>query len=173
MENLVAADHKELAAKYVGDLRRTVDQASVAIDTANPTLNAVLREYARQAQSLGIRLDMDLGVPGEMAVQPVDLAVIVGNTAENAIAACSKISSESGERAISIRLFKQGGLLFYEIANPLGNDDAQPKAGGGRRVHGYGLQNVRKTVEKYHGHLDARSDGNTYTVTIVLNLAAS
>jgi signal transduction histidine kinase len=170
IENLVAADHRELAAKYIEEIKRTIDQISVVIDTANPILNAVLHEYMKQAELLNIQMDMDLSIPNELAVQPMDLAVIIGNTVENAIAACSDMSSsESGERRISIRLFKQGSLLFYEIINPLGRDRKRPKHND-KRIHGYGLYNVRNTVEKYKGHVDVQSDETAFKVTIVLNL---
>jgi signal transduction histidine kinase len=171
IENLVAADHRELATKYIEDIKKRLNQTSVVIDTANPILNAVLQGYSKQAQALDIRLDMDLSVPSEIVVQPMDLAVIVGNTVENAIAACSDISPESGERTISIRLFKQGSLLLYEITNPLGRDRKHPKRNNGKRIHGYGLHNVRNTVEKYNGYVDVQSDETTFMVTIVLNLA--
>ncbi|MDR1205651.1 MAG: ATP-binding protein, partial [Peptococcaceae bacterium] len=160
------------AAKYIEEIKRTINQISVVIDTANPILNAVLHEYMKQAEALNIQMDMDLSIPNELAVQPMDLAVIIGNTVENAIVACSDMSSsESGERRISIRLFKQGKLLFYEIINPLGRDRKHPKHNDSKRIHGYGLYNVRNTAEKYKGHVDVQSDETTFKVTIVLNLA--
>jgi hypothetical protein len=174
IENLVATDHKELAAQYIEDLKKTVNQTSVIIDTANPTLNAVLQEYMKQAQALDIRMEMDLSIPDDIAVQPIDLAVIVGNTVENAIAACSKMPPGSEARAVSIRLFKQVNLLFYEISNPVNHEHRHLNLNinSRKRIHGYGLQNVRSTVEKYNGHFDTQSDDSTYKVTIILNLEA-
>ena len=34
--------------------------------------------------------------------------------------------------------------------------------------HGYGLSNIRKSIEKYNGHIDVRHEGNVFSVGILL-----
>ena len=54
-----------------------------------------------------------------------DLFIIIGNTLDNAIEACSQIDDKK-ERIVSVWLYQKNHLLLYEISNPY-NEKAQKK----------------------------------------------
>jgi hypothetical protein len=169
MEKLVALNHKNEAAEYIENLNQAMQQVVPMIDTENQMVNVVLSECMQRARRSDIKIKPKIEIPKDIAVQPMDLAVIIGNTADNAISACEKITDSSVEKVIEIQLVKKEMLLFYTISNPY-DSSIRPKSTDRAAFHGYGLQNVRKSVEAYGGHMNIRDDGTVYKVQIMLSL---
>ncbi|MDR1060638.1 MAG: GHKL domain-containing protein [Clostridiales bacterium] len=174
IENLVETDHRQIAAQYMEALAQTLGQSSELADTNNPMVNAVLNEYMKKARNAGIKIDCSVGISKEVAVNPADLAVIIGNTLENAIDACEKLADPNAEKKIELRLFDKGDLLFYEIANPY-EPHAAPQEGKepekkATAIHGYGLENVKRMTQKYSGHFERQEGEGIYKISILLNL---
>ena len=62
------------------------------------------------------------------------------------------------ERYIHLQMRTFHDILFYKLENPYKPEAAKPKG----KKHGYGLQNVRKCVEKYHGDMSIEQDSCIY-----------
>lgn len=114
----------------------------------------------------GITLKIDVFVSPQLALSPLVLSVILGNTLDNAIRACSGVSADT-PKIVSLTLRQKDSILYYRISNPYDPEFSSKKREG---IHGYGLKNVSSTVEQIGGTMQINQENNLYTVEIILNL---
>ena len=86
-------------------------------------------------------------------IDMVDLTVVISNTLDNAIEACEKLPET--DRQIYVQALLEEDELFYAVRNkslPVNMVANQLPASTKENpsFHGYGLQNVHTTLEKYH-----------------------
>ena len=89
-------------------------------------------------------LKIDVFVSPQLALSPLFLSVILGNTLDNAIRACSGVSADT-PKIVSLTLRQKDSILYYRISNPYDPEFSSKKREG---IHGYGLKNVSSTVEQ-------------------------
>lgn len=146
---LIEGKNKE-AMQYVDRLQQSVTQTSVAIDTGNTALDAVLTTKKALAESKGISCHFVLQIPQALSMDPLDLCVIFGNVLDNAIEACQR--APSPEKTVRLFLVLSGQKLVCTVTNTI--DSAMPcnlktdKPDKSR--HGLGLGNVEAALAKYH-----------------------
>lgn len=106
-------------------------------------------------------------------IDMVDICTIFANLIDNSIEACEKINNPGIPKRIilkskyidefciifientKINEIKQGGKLFLTSKN-------------NSYVHGIGLNNVKKTVEKYLGQINCSYSKNNFNVKIII-----
>lgn len=150
--------------QIVSQAEETLANIGNVVDVDNVVVSSILDNYARIAQETGIRLTLHVMVPPSLSISPVDLYIILGNTLDNAVEACSVLAQEL--RFIDVMLRKENGILFYRIRNSW---DGKEKAHLQGRFHGYGLPNVRKCAAQYGGVVQVSEDDTTFTVELFLN----
>lgn len=164
MEALVVHDKAEEAQRCFNDLQTSMIGIQDTVDVENAIVNSILTYGVEKVRSIGAKLDLDVWVGDELNILPSDLFIIIGNTIDNAIDACSELHQDR-DRAIKLTLHQINHLLFYEIVNPYTkNTPTKSKA-----VHGYGLKNVEKCVQKNGGIMRCIKDQEYYTVIVQLN----
>ncbi len=146
------------------EVQEMLDSISCVVDVNNRIVSVILNEYVQSARSAGVLLEMDVQVPEVLFVTAADLYVLIGNTLDNAIEACMSLPEE--QRTISLKLKTHNNILFYEVSNPY--TDKHPHLSK-NNYHGYGLKNVARCVEKYHGKMQASGNDGIFRVTAYLN----
>ena len=165
MEALVESDKREEAQKCLTEIEVSIIGIQDSVDVENAIVNSILTYGVENARKKNIKLNMDVWVGKDLQILPSDLFVIIGNTIDNAIEACSMIS-RINDRVIYLTLHQVNRLLYYEIVNPY-TEDMQKKKGS---VHGYGLKNVERCVQKYDGSMECTKGERYYTVVVQLNV---
>jgi len=117
------------------------------------------------AKANGITIELNAFVPPDIKISAIDLSVIIGNTFDNAIEEC--VLLEPSARKITAEITQRNNMIFYEISNPCLQTSHMKKG----RFRGYGLENVRRCVEKYSGTMEHGMSNNLYRVSIRLNCA--
>lgn len=163
MKLLVVKNDVSEAGQLLEDTQTLFDRLGNVVDVGNPVLSVILNEYLKKASKHQIVFDFDVSVPADWGISAVDAYVILGNTLDNAIDACSMLPEE--ERYIHLQMRTFHDILFCKLENPYKQETPKPK----EKTHGYGLQNVRKCVEKYNGDMSIEQDSNLYRITIRLN----
>ena len=135
------------------------------IDTGNTVIDSILSYGMKRAREFGVTLHPDIWIDRDLEYPAADLFVIIGNTLDNAVEACSQLEDQSA-RHVQLELRQKNHLLLYEIRNPC-SAVSIPKPG---KLHGYGLKNVRICVERTHGSMSCSEENGIYTVSICLNL---
>ena len=111
------------------------------------------------AEENQIEVQSSLIVPYPCGISDLDFCIILGNALDNAISACSRISNEK-QKYIHVTGKVQGDFLLMEIENSY----------SGRRMirSGTGLANIKAAVEKYHGAMEIRTEGEKFVLSILV-----
>ena len=135
---------------YVTSLLQNLQTPSSRIRTGNSALDAILSTKKALAESKGITVDMEVQISDQLPLEPVDVCVIFGNALDNAIEACDRITQ--GEKKINLVLVQREGKLLCHLANtaPINSSkDFSITSKSDKKNHGFGLVNLRESLEKY------------------------
>lgn len=132
---------------YVDNLLETLDAISPSVHTGNTALDAILSTKKVLAESRGIAFHLDVQVPEQLGLAPVDQCIIFGNALDNALEACARAGDDDPVIAFTLR--QKGAKLLCKIANtaPPLTDLTTHKAD--KEAHGFGLRNITDTLAKY------------------------
>jgi two-component system sensor histidine kinase AgrC len=165
----------ELAKEYIHTLKNEAGKILKTVDTGHPVIDAVLDEKKQFASEAGIEIDIKVMLPDNLGINNVDLCIILGNALDNAIEACRRINSDSIKKEISVKLSASNGYFVAVISNSAceapGNFwEEYPTTKENKILHGYGLHNINKAVEKYDGNLQILHDGSNFILNIVMHM---
>ncbi len=137
------------AGEYIRSLNGALRSEGEIPETGNTTLDAILHTKIAIAQSKGIDVTTKIQIPERLAVDPIDICIIFGNSLDNAIEACERIPDT--DKKISITILCKDEALFCRIANsapkPSGKLPHTSKAD--KKNHGFGLENMKASLAKY------------------------
>lgn len=164
---------------YVASISEPMNGLSDIIWSGVDIVDAILNHAVAQAGSLGIRMDVNAEFPRKGTVAADDLCVILFNLLDNAIENTRKMAKDGGSSGeapvISVAIRKIEKFLVVKIQNPCGE---MPKKRFGRIFttkanpmhHGIGLQNVKRTAEKYGGNVEMEVREGKFITTVLLFL---
>ena len=137
--------------------------------TNQKTINAILNIKAKTAREKNIT--MDISVPKEihnLNISDMDLVVLLANCLDNAIEAVEQLTENRNIKLVisdhndAISVFIENTYLATEKNRLLITSKAN------KQEHGYGLQNMRRTVEKYSGIFRIETEEQKFKVKIFL-----
>lgn len=145
--------------------------SACSFDTGNGIADALLTDKQERAALQNTQLVFQGAIPAE-SLSPTDLCVILGNSLDNALDACSKLPPQNG-KIISVCCKSCGGFLFLTITNPIADkvvirNNAIPTTKENKTLHGFGLYSLRTVVKKYDGEIQLSTTEDTFTVSIDL-----
>jgi signal transduction histidine kinase len=135
----------------------------------NPAVNAAVCHYAVLAEQAGISTEIELDIPGTLTVDSLELAMVVSNLMENAIAACRELP---GNQAPRLRFTcRSVGRLLLEIENSCTEDTALDENGypiAREEGHGIGSKSVLAFAKKYDGELLYKIENGVFRVRLLV-----
>lgn len=136
--------------QYLAGISDHFKSASLAINTGNNALDAILSAKRALAENHGIRFTSKLRVQENLPIAPEDLCIIFGNALDNAIEACDRLPADA-ERAISLHLLQDAHTLTCIITNtaPSRRSASFVTSKTDKAQHGFGLNNIREALDKY------------------------
>ena len=136
--------------------------------SVNPIVNAVLRIYSRQAQTVGVTFAVNAQIPETLPMAAPELGALLSNMLENALEACVKV--DPAKRQIAFNAITEENGLRLELRNSVSGtvhfEDGNPvstKTGGGT-----GTKSMAHIVEKYCGMLRFKQEENIFVTQIML-----
>jgi len=168
LENYIR-DNPEEALAYVNHLLGDIGKSEVYSDTGNVALDSIINFKLKSAKDAGIAVDLDTFAPPVIGIETSDIVIIVGNMLDNALESVEKVE----DKFINIQIAYQLGNLLIKVENPFDGVVKKDKSGDlstikSRDDHGYGLKNIFKSAQKYHGNVDINHDENIFTVKVLL-----
>jgi len=162
------------ATDYLSSLIEDVRLDEIYSQTGNIAFDSVINYKLRTATQDNVELDISTFIPPLLNVEAVDVVTILGNLLDNALDAVSKVDNRKIN--LSIRYDKNSLLIhidnsfdgiveYADGADSAGSSILSRKAGDD---HGHGLKNIRKSVEKYNGHVEITHDDHVFSVGILL-----
>ena len=164
MRALVNGANSEAATHVLLEAQALYNGLVSVVDVGNPVISIILNEYKTIIEEKEISFSYDVSVPKELNVSAVDAYVILGNTLDNAIAAC--IDLPKHERYIHLQLRVYRNIIYYQLQNPFLPDERKHTKG---KNHGFGLQNVRRCVEKHKGEMIITKENGIFTLDLRIN----
>lgn len=164
MQALTVENNAKEARDVLSQVQALIDSVDGVVDVNNSIVSVILNEYVVAAKELNMKLKLDVQIPSELFVTAADLYVLIGNTLDNALDACSELDETAREINLHLRLHND--ILFYQLSNPYIASHAKRKR---NQYHGYGLKNVCKCVERYNGTLTTDDSNGIFCVTARLN----
>lgn len=179
IKKLLADGEPDAALALLQECSQSLDpstQSHPSFDTGNGIADAIFIEKQAKATAFNTSICFQGIIPAN-GLSPTDLCVILGNTLDNAIEACQKLSTEE-PKTITVIGNCNSGFLFLTVRNPVAqnvtiqnNHIVTTKAN--KTLHGFGLYSLHSVVKRYDGEVKLSSTDNCFTVDIDLCLKNS
>ena len=167
---LLKAGETAEALAVLGDFDE-LNQKTVLPDYCdNPTVNAILAYYLKQAEEAEIRVEAECYVPLELPVEAAELAMVLANALENAIHACAQLPEERAKK-IAVRILHTPHLVL-EVANTYDGEvqfDSEGLPAARESGHGIGTRSIAAFAEKYDAVIDYQADGAMFRLRLLVN----
>ena len=153
---------------YLEQVRQMAEAVERHIHTGNSVLDTLLSQKERECREQGIELECMVDFSGAGFIQYADVVTLFANVVDNAMEAVRALPE--GERRISLSAGTLGGQILVKCTNPF--EGTLRQRGDGlfatskedKALHGIGLGNVRRIVEKYGGVLEAGAGDGQFQV---------
>ncbi len=161
VKELLKNEKMEAALQYVEGMEDLTADISFPVSINHPVLDILLGNKLGIAEENQIEVQCSMIVPYPCGISDIDFCIILGNALDNAVSACNRISNGK-QKYIHVTGKVQGDFLLMEIENSY----------TGRRAvrFGTGLTNIRTAVEKYHGAMEIRTEGEKFILSILVIL---
>ena len=135
----------------------------------HPAVNAAVSHYAGLAEQAGIQTDIVLDIPNALAVDALELSMVVSNLMENALHASAQVPAG---RVPYLRFTcHRAGRLLLEMENACSADATLDEAGQPRvhaNGHGIGSKSVAAFAKKYDAELLYRIENGAFRVRLLV-----
>ena len=167
------ADNKA-ATDYLNSLLGDIGESEIYSNTGNIAFDSIINFKLKNAKADNITLDLSVAVPPEINVEVADIVTILGNLLDNALEAVAK----AAEKMIKLDVeFGKGGL-FAKVDNSFNGEVRYlaKQTGADKQIvslksgdeHGYGLKNIRQSIEKYDGYMKTTYTENIFSTVVFL-----
>lgn len=169
--DLVSSGNNNAALKYLSDMGAFMDNMEEFVSSGNERIDSILNYMIGKAQNANIHISWKIQIPEQIEISTFDINVILSNLLDNALNALEDIPNPT----LEILMKYDRGLLCISIQNNCSHEQAaifhahsvsQPD-----NEHGYGLKNVQRIVEKYHGSLTTECVNDVFHASILLFLS--
>mgnify|MGYP004562312529 CR=1 FL=1 len=161
------------ANAYVDELLGRVSVLSPKVVTGSDLLDCIVTSKIEIMEQDHILYEIDGVLDQGLKMSPVDICAVFSNALDNAIEALQKVDKE---RRFYMRLKRTNTYYMITMQNTIVHTD-DPKSilqknrfttKKNKELHGYGMQNMRKTIEKYGGEITAEIEDGEFILTILL-----
>lgn len=163
---------------YVTSISEPIQQLPDVIWSGIDLVDAILNHILALADARGIHMDMNVEFPNDCTITTDDICVILFNLLDNALEntkTTRKADNAADAPVISVSIRKIEQFLMIKVQNPC--HEVRKKHFGrffstkaNPLHHGIGLENVRKTAEKYGGNVETMVCDGQFTASILLFL---
>lgn len=161
------------------------------VGTGNPSVDGILDYMCAKAQDKGVTVKRKLRIPEDVGLSAYDMNIILGNLLDNAIENTLKTDNPY----IELTLKYQSGTIYMNVTNTCISDqkvengkylttktDEEKNMHNKEAVsegfliagrhksekHGYGLDNVKRCVDKYSGTMKLNCKDDIFTAEVLI-----
>lgn len=171
---MAEADRAADIRDYVRDMQVYMTYEREYASSGNTDIDSLINLMLDKAKNELENVKCKVSVPQEIDIPSFDWNIILGNLLDNAISA----AKESDDKFLQIKISYQRGILFISIKNSYSG--TRMKAGDRyittksydrtdrTQVHGMGIQNVKRIVEKYNGSIELSDENGIFDVKVLM-----
>ncbi len=171
LENLLMKNETDEADKYLKELKISWYENVAEIKTGNPVTDVLLMQKQKEAGEKRITFGCDFIYPTNTDINAFDVSVILNNAIENAFEG----SGDCENPYVFIASYRKKNAYMIEVKNNISEQVEIDTQTGlpettkkDRSNHGFGLANIRKVAQKYHGDIDISQNEKEFTLTVML-----
>ncbi len=171
IREIAEKENNKSIIKYTKELLYLENEISKIIDIDNKVVSALINYKNNYIKERNIKFNFNINIPKNTNIEHLDLAIILGNLLDNAIEACSIV--QENKRYINLNIkYKFGKTSIIMENSMLGNikmdNNKIITSKKDKENHGYGLLNIRRTVEKYEGIMKLKDEKDKFTIEILI-----
>lgn len=156
--------------KYIEAITERLNVYSTYVTVGDGFIDAILNYYYQKMERNNIKFNVTGKMTKKCNIDMFDLCTIISNLLDNAIEAVIKIDGIN--RYIDVTFRYDDLMLYLNVHNPyIGELYVNKNIIITKKIsqnHGYGLLNVRKSVELYNGSIEIKTDNYIFEVLIAL-----
>ena len=167
------------ASEHLKELLGNVQALSPQYITGDEMLDCIVAMKAAKMKEMDISFTNDGVIDGGLNMKPMDTCSIFANALDNAIEAAAHVESNEDDETkpwVDMKIKRTGQFFVVNISNSAREEvdvDKLFSSSGytskkDTEHHGFGLRNIRQTVEEYDGLLKAQSEGNRFELSIMI-----
>ena len=171
LQSLVEHQNYEELKAYLAQLNQKYSIETEQIDTHNVIINTVLNDKYNEAKETGAAIALQIGDLSAVDMEEIDIILLLSNLLNNAIEALKECKEN---KVLRVKLELEREEFLIAIQNSF---EGERKRNGhyydttkkkDAELHGYGLKNIQKTVEKYGGYSQFDSVGNEFHAVVII-----
>ena len=149
-------------------LRSQIADYEDYVHTGNEFLDIILKDKAAKAREKQIDFSALVDFKGMDFIEPLDISTIFSNALDNAMEASERLPED--QRLVTVKAERVRDMLIITVENNTlpGTRPAEGTTKKDRFVHGFGIPNIKKAVEKYDGQCSFHQGDGTYLLKILI-----
>lgn len=163
LTDMVAGEEKKDALHYLASMGAFMENREEYVDSGNEKIDSILNYMIARAIHAGIAVDWKVQIPEGLEISTFDINVILSNLFENALNALSHTEYPT----LHVQMKYDRGILCISTRNNCSGENAVSRAS---EEHGFGLKNIRRIAQKYHGSLEITHRSNEFCADVLLFL---
>ena len=157
---------------FISKMTERLEEYGKVCHSGNHTLDVVIDKYVTECDINGINFEFDIKNNNLATINVYDIVTILGNLLDNAVEA----AEQSQDKIVSIETDFRNNFSVIIVSNScdknpqVSNSELPVTTKSNKRLHGFGLKSVRKTIKKYNGDIAFYYDDMTksFVVTIMI-----
>lgn len=140
-----------------------------SIQSGNNILDIIINDKAQKAKEKQIDFSTFLDFSEITFIEPLDISTIFGNAIDNAFEASIKLSPE--KRIVIVKGGRRENFVLIRMENNFTEKEPtakQPVSEKNSFLHGFGIPNIKRAVQKYDGECQIQKKDGRFTLTIII-----
>lgn len=170
ISNLAKNHEYDKIDDYLEKMHFKIEKFGNIVTVQNGIVDAIINQYYEKAMQNGVTMEVKGRFPMDCTIDAYDLCTIFSNVLSNSLEA----AIETEEKYISLECGYTDKSIIIVVKNSF-NAEIQ---NGNRQwrsrkpdadYHGYGLENIKESVNKYSGVFDIETEGNIFCMKILFS----
>ena len=170
LNSLLNENKTEDAIKYLESITNNQTMQTSTFRSGNTIADTILNDK----NEIAAKNECKLNFTGVISpcISAFDICTILANALDNSIEACQKIP-DGNKRFIDVNCFLKRDIQIICISNPNSNDNPNLQTSKENKTdHGFGLFNIKKTVEKLGGTVNVTQQYPIFVLDIMFTVPA-
>ncbi len=168
LKSLLGSQKVDDALEYLDSISSNPTMNKTSFKSGNTIADAILNDKAAIAAQENFRLNFS-GVISEN-VSAFDICTILSNALDNSLEACRRLK-EGEEKYIDVNCVLKNDMQMICISNPSDTDDPDLKTSKeNKNEHGFGLYNIRKTVDALDGTVNISQTSPVFVLDVMFRI---
>lgn len=173
LKSSVENSDTETVLRNLNRIIKNCNSTEIISTSGNSTIDSLINFKYAAAKEDGIDFHIKIFVPEELPIEQCDIGVALGNALDNAIEVTKECKVK--DKVIDISMGVKKEALVMVIKNPYEHTLKTDQNGNYLSTkrekcrHGYGLNSIKKIADEYQGTVITTTNGNIFSLTIVMN----